>query len=77
MNANKAGNTRRRRTVVYETKQSSGAEADLRDSLDLLANILSSYEDTVISCTRVLLSTGGGDEEVNDKPRRNSVQGSD
>lgn len=71
MNANNAG--KRRRTTIYATNHSNGAEQDYRESLNLLANILASYEDRIASCTQVLLASSGDQERNAEKPSQRSA----
>ena len=63
MNVDNAGNVRNRRTVIYRSPRPNSTEKEFRDSLKLLDNLLSSYEEAVVGLTRVLLSPDGGEEE--------------
>ena len=64
MKARYAGNRKKRRTVIYPQRRPNVEEKEFRDNLNLLANILASYETAAATHARVLRSPDDTQKEV-------------
>ena len=69
MKAHYAGNHSKRRTVIYPRTRAKIQEQEFRDNLDLLGNILASYETAAETYSKVLLSPDDDEKEVRTRRR--------